>query len=101
MKVVDNYGMPSRVRSDKDRENVFVAKYKLTQKRTDRGNMIAGKSTHIQRIERLWRDVFDGVLKFYCDLFHFSEDVGILDVLNDVHIQALQYRFFPVVNKKL
>ena len=63
--------------------------------------MITRKSTHNQRIERLWRDVFDGVLKFYYDLFYFCEDIGILDVLNDAHIQALHYVFLPVINKKL
>ena len=56
---------------------------------------------HNQRIERLWRDIFDEVLKLYYDLFYFCEDIGMPDVLNDVHVQSLDYVFLPVVNKKL
>lgn len=69
-------------------------------KGADRGSMNTG-SAHNQRIERLWRNVFDGVLKFYNDLLYFYEDIGILDVLNDVQLQALHYVFLPVINKKL
>ena len=41
----------------------------------ERGSMIAGPSTHNQRIECLCRDAFDGVIGFYYDLFSFMEEM--------------------------
>lgn len=40
--------------------------------------MITGKSTHNQRIERLWWDVYEGVLGLCYQqlLFYFMEDKG-------------------------
>ena len=44
--------------------------------------MITGASMHNQKIERLWRDVFDGVIGFYYELFSFMKENGILDLFN-------------------
>jgi hypothetical protein len=56
-----------------------------------------------QRIERLWRDVYTGVLNFYYKLFYYMEDNGILDHLNDRHLAALHYTFTCIgkINEKL
>lgn len=101
MEGVKNYGIPERVRSDKGLENISVADFMIAQKGTGRRSMITGPSVHNQRIERLWRDVYSGVLSYYYNLFYFMEDEGILDPLNDSHIAALHYVFLPKINEKL
>lgn len=60
-----------------------------------------GKSTHNQRIERLWRDVFQGCLYLFYDIFHALERFGILDHENEVHLWCLHFVFLPVVNNHL
>ena len=102
LKGVETYdGVPSRVRSDKGKENVLVADYMIEKRGSERGSMITGPSTHNQRIERLWRDVFDGVLALYYELFTFMEDSELLDPFNETDIAALHYIFIPLINNKL
>ena len=95
---VDRYGLPSRIRIDKGGENTDIAMYLLTHplRGPGRSTVIAGKSVHNQRIERMWRDVFQGVLTFYRELFYHMEDLGIL-----VTDFCLHYIYIPRINKHL
>lgn len=95
----ERFGTPHCVRTDMGMENVRIAEY-MYERRGDRG-ILTGKSTHNQRIERLWRDVYDGVIIFYYLLFYFMEDENILDVLNPSHMFALHYVYMHKINEKL
>ncbi|CAC5359835.1 unnamed protein product [Mytilus coruscus] len=96
---VANFGVPLRVRSDKGLENVSVAYFMLSE-RGD-GSMLTGTSTHNQRIERLWRDIFEGVLCYFYNLFYYMEDQDILDPFNLQHLAALHFIYIGEINRRL
>ena len=85
---VYTYGFPSCVRIDQGGENVDVSMFLLTHpmRMPGRSLVIVGKSVHNQRIENLWRDVYQGVLGFYHGLFKHLEVVSALDPNDEIHL---------------
>ena len=101
LKAVEQYHLPSRIRSDQGTENVLVARHMIEVRGATRHSMITGASTHNQRIERLWRDMHRSATILYYRLFYFMEHHGLLDPLNEHHLWALHYIYLPRINKSL
>ena len=100
---VQQYGLPSRVRCDRGGENVRVSEFMLNhpQRGPGRRSCITGRSVHNQRIERLWRDVFQGCISLFYHLFYQLEDDGLLDPCNNTDLFALHYVFISRINHQL
>ena len=91
----------SRIRVEKGVENVLVCDAMVEARGEGRESFIAGSSTHNQRIERLWRDVFRCVLHYFYYVFYAMEDAGIFYLDNPTHMFSLHHVFLPRINQAL
>ncbi len=101
LKATQEYGIPKRVRSDKGGENVKVCYFMVAHHGPNEVSHIAGSSTHNQRIERLWRDVFRCVLSTYHEMFYEMEALGVLDPVSELDLFVLHCMYLPRIRKSL
>lgn len=87
-----------------------TASRRSTQKPTRARDSLAPPTRHASshscfsgknRIERLWRDVFGGVLDLFYNCFSNLEREGLLNPDNELHMYALHWTFLPHINQHL
>ena len=96
----EKYEWLSRVISDYGGEKVVVWEVK-EERSSNRGNYLVGSSTQNQRIERLWRDVIRSVAHMFYYTFQSTEETGILDRNNSLHLFCLHFIFLPRIHRAL
>ena len=99
-KGVQLYGLPEKVRTDHGGENVEVWRVMEAIHGTSSA-VVTGSSTHNERIERMWNDVWRSAVQEFYHLFYEMESCNMLNPLNETDIYCLHYTFLPRISSIL
>ena len=94
------HGLPEHVRTDHGGENIEVWRFMVDQ-HSSASSVIAGSSTHNERIERLWRDVYRCVVSIFYEMFFNLESEGKLNPGNEIDLYCLHFIYLPRINSAL
>ncbi|MED6234086.1 hypothetical protein ATANTOWER_021901 [Ataeniobius toweri] len=75
--------------------------FMIRSRGTDRNSHITGRSVHNQRIERMWRDVYEHLLDLFYQLFISFENQGALNPDTEIHLYALHRIFLLQIQRSL
>ena len=88
---VEEYGTPSRIRIDK---GVSLYMIEHSERGPDRHSVIAGRSVHNQRIERLWRDLYSGCVCLFYNFFIFlKKSVYLMYLVHWIYMLSTLFSF--------
>ena len=93
LKAVERFSVPSRVRADCGGEFVHIKSFMNKVNGEGHNSFITGSSVHNQRIERLWKDVFNKVVYKYHVIFTTMEENNALDIENNLELSCLHHTF--------
>ncbi|XP_034457480.1 uncharacterized protein LOC117771348 [Hippoglossus hippoglossus] len=101
LEAVARHGLPSRVRGEKSVENTDIARLMYKVAGHGRGSFTSGSREQNERIDGVWRDVWNGVSSIYYDLLHSLEEDDLLDPEDPTHLFCALFVFLSRIQKDL
>ncbi|CAC5369818.1 unnamed protein product [Mytilus coruscus] len=105
--VKESRRIPRVVRADAGTENVILRDLQIAF-RFAHGDAMSGlrsfstgRSTGIQRIERLWRNLSESFTSFWRNKFAYLRDAEIFCTAEPLHIECIRYCFLPLIRRQL
>ena len=100
-----DYGGPSRIQTAKGGENTLIWELMVKIMGNERGSFLSSSSIHNQRIERLWRNLWNAVCCMFYYMLQAMEVQGkrkfkkpnVERVIPNFRISSFFLLFFPIL----